>query len=100
MFWSALGLDNLGEVTASYSIPITVTRPAKASVIDCPIVADPKPKPNRPRFGCSFAAIGSLDVENVTMQYVENGQSKLRVLHGIGIWYIQCNAKKLEFWSN
>ena len=47
-------------------------------------MADPKPKPNQPRFGCSFAAIGSLDVENVTMMYVENGQSKTRTLFGIG----------------
>ena len=81
---SALGLDPNGKVTASHSLTVTVTRPAKASAIECPIVADPKPKPNQPRFGCSFAAIGSLDVENVTMKYVENGQSKTRTLFGIG----------------
>ena len=47
-------------------------------------MADPKPKPNQPRFGCSFAAIGSLDVENVTIKYVENGHPKTRTLFGIG----------------
>ena len=47
-------------------------------------MADPEPKSNYPRFGCSFAAIGSLDVENITMRYEENGESKIRVLSGLG----------------
>ena len=40
-------------------------------MIDCPIVADPNPKPNKPRFGCSVVTIGSSDIENVTVQYIE-----------------------------
>ena len=56
-------------------------------MIECPIVADPKPKKDHPRFGCSFAAIGSLDMENITMTYVENGESKTRVMYGIGTKY-------------
>ena len=36
-------------------------------MIECPLVADP----NRPGFGCAFSSVGSSDVENVTMSYVE-----------------------------
>ena len=44
-------------------------------MIQCPTVADPNPKPGKPRFGCSFSTIGSSDVENVSIHYLEKDKS-------------------------
>ena len=66
-FSLVMGVDHEGKSTASYSIVVKIKRPAKASEIACPIVAQPE----KLGFGCAFSSIGSAGVRNVTMLYVE-----------------------------
>ena len=55
-------------------------------MIECPIVADPKPKLNRPPFGCSFVAMGLSDVQNISMHYLESGgDEEVTIMQGLGM---------------
>ena len=65
----ALGVDPTGKLTTSFDTVVRIEIPAKATTVACPTVADPKPKGNKPKFGCSFATIGSSETDNITIHY-------------------------------
>ena len=65
----ALGVDPTGKLTTSFDTVVRIDIPAKATAVACPTVADPKPKGNKPKFGCSFATIGSSETDNITIHY-------------------------------
>ena len=69
VFLIALGVDPTGKLTASFDTVVRIEIPAKATTVACPTVADPKPKGNQPKFGCSFATIGSSETDNITIHY-------------------------------
>ena len=68
-FLTALGVDPTGKLTTSFDTVVKIELPAKATTVACPTVADPKPKGNQPKFGCSFATIGSSETDNITIHY-------------------------------
>ena len=68
-FLTALGVDPTGKLTTSFDTVVRIEIPAKATTVACPTVADPKPKGNKPKFGCSFATIGSSETDNITIHY-------------------------------
>ena len=64
-----MGVDPTGKLTTSFDTVVRIEIPAKATTVACPTVADPKPKDNKPKFGCSFATIGSSETDNITIHY-------------------------------
>ena len=64
-----MGVDPTGKLTTSFDSVVRIEIPAKATTVACPTVADPKPKGNQPKFGCSFATIGSSETDNITIHY-------------------------------
>ena len=64
-----MGVDPTGKLTTSFDTVVRIEIPAKATTVACPTVADPKPKGNKPKFGCSFATIGSSETDNITIHY-------------------------------
>ena len=74
-------------MVTSFKVVVAVKRPPIASMIACPIVAEP----NKPGFGCAVSSVGAAEIgKTLTMEYVEKdisgtvGSPEAKEINGIG----------------